>query len=79
MRSSRNRSWQTRSYNAAVGGAPGSLHLTTSPASVAAADLSCERGTPRDWARFLDALGIGGLGIYATHVHADTRAQLSRW
>lgn len=70
---------RTPDYNRRVGGAPGSLHLTTSPASVAAADVSCARGTPTQWYRLLDELGVGGLGLYDDHVHADTRRVHARW
>ena len=58
-------------HNREVGGAPTSLHLTFN-----ALDLKPEDGTPQEWADFLTDLGLnrlGGVGVYATFVHADTR------
>ena len=66
-------------YNRRVGGAPGSFHLYGSHPGAAAADVSCERGTPAEWYRLLDRLGAGGLGLYAGHVHVDNRRVHARW
>lgn len=65
--------------NARVGGAPRSQHVYGQYGYGVAADLVCENGSPRDWYQFLDGLGIGGLGLYDGHVHADNRAGRARW
>lgn len=70
---------RSRSHNDHVGGADRSRHLDLPGRAGAAADLSCRRGTPREWYRFLDEDDIGGLGLYETHVHADTRRERARW
>lgn len=65
--------------NRAVGGAPQSYHVPILGRRGAAADVTCRRGTPREWYRTLDGLGAPGLGLYATHVHVDNRASRARW
>lgn len=66
-------------HNTDVGGAPASYHTRIAGRRGAAVDLTCKRGRPTDWYRFLDGLDIPGLGIYPGHVHADNRAGRSRW
>lgn len=66
-------------HNAEVGGAPSSMHVSLPGRRGAAADVSCARGTPREWYRFLDRLGAPGLGLYADHVHVDNREGHARW
>lgn len=44
-----------------------------------AADVSFKSGTPREWAAAADELQAGGVGLYRTHVHIDTRAKRARW
>jgi uncharacterized protein YcbK (DUF882 family) len=65
--------------NQEVGGARHSFHLSRKGRAGAAADVRCERGSPADWYEFLDACGAGGLGLYRTHVHVDTRSVRARW
>jgi uncharacterized protein YcbK (DUF882 family) len=65
--------------NQAVGGAPLSFHLDRPGLAGAAADVSCARGGPAEWFRFLDGLGPGGLGLYPTHVHVDNRRGRARF
>ena len=72
-------SLRTPRYNRVVGGAKASMHLTTAPVDVAAADVWCATGKPWDWADFLEELNPGGLGRYMTHVHCDTRHTRARW
>jgi len=61
--------------NEAVGGAPESRHLYARRPLQVAADVTFARGSSRDWADFARrrarALGRGGVGFYATHVHVD--------
>lgn len=71
--------YRTRKQNAAVGGAPQSFHMYRAARPGAAADLRCRRGTPADWYRELDRLGVPGLGKYSSHVHADNRSGRARW
>jgi uncharacterized protein YcbK (DUF882 family) len=70
---------RSATHNANVGGAPASRHLDLPGLKGAAADVSCARGTPRDWYQFLDSLDPGGLGLYSTHVHVDNRSGRARW
>lgn len=71
--------FRTDQHNADVGGAPASMHMRRAGRRGAAADVHPARGTPAQWYRFLDALGVPGLGAYPTHVHADNRAGRARW
>lgn len=61
--------------NEAVGGAPESRHLYHRRPLQVAADVTFARGSSRDWSDFARrrarALGRGGVGYYATHVHVD--------
>lgn len=71
--------WRSDTHNQQVGGAPGSYHLNRIGRRGVGADVSAARGTPRDWYRFLEQLDPGGLGLYKTHVHVDTRPGRARW
>jgi zinc D-Ala-D-Ala carboxypeptidase len=70
---------RSAAWNRAVGGAPLSQHVYGEHGYGVAADVSCERGTPREWFEFLDRLGAPALGLYDTHVHVDNRRQHARW
>lgn len=72
---------RTREHNAAVGGAPNSFHIYSEHPDVAAADVSCQRGNARQWAAFLERLDRppGGLGVYSSSIHVDTRSGRARW
>jgi uncharacterized protein YcbK (DUF882 family) len=78
--------YRTRAHNASVGGASQSFHCyTIHDGNDQAADVSCSRGTPRDWHRTLAAIrrkkrnGKGGLGLYRTFVHVDLRDFAADW
>jgi uncharacterized protein YcbK (DUF882 family) len=71
--------FRSAGYNAVVGGAPHSRHVPSSEPDVAAADVWCRAGTPREWYESLDELRAGGLGLYRTHVHVDNRRVRARW
>lgn len=64
-------------YNAAVGGAENSMHLTCG-----AADISKDGWDPRDLAMALDANHSAtrklGIGVYPTFVHVDIRGFIGR-
>lgn len=71
--------YRTPTTNGAVGGAPHSHHLYDEWPLSPAADVGCERGSPAEWADFLNQRGVGGLGVYPAHVHVDMRTGRSRW
>jgi Peptidase M15 len=72
--------YRNAARNARVGGAPRSYHVMgLRDWQFAAADISFEHGTPAEWARAADRLGVGGLGEYPTHIHVDTRSGRARW
>src|SRR3954452_3223289 len=78
--------FRTRTYNIKVGGASKSFHrYDIHDGNDQAADVSCARGTPRDWHRTLNAIrakkrnGRGGLGLYRTFVHCDIRDTKADW
>jgi uncharacterized protein YcbK (DUF882 family) len=71
--------YRTATHNARVGGASESRHLAVPGRRGAAADIVCRRGSPREWYRWLDARGVGGLGFYPTFVHVDNRSGRARW
>jgi uncharacterized protein YcbK (DUF882 family) len=68
------------SFNKKIGGATQSRHLTGQ-----AADLKIEGYTPKQVAAIIEKLIAagkmkqGGLGIYSTWIHYDTRGTASRW
>lgn len=81
--------YRSPSYNACIGGASASRHM-----SFNAIDFQCRRGTPRQWRDFLDnERGVqddplnpgetyqfkGGLGLYRSFVHIDTRPWVANW
>jgi uncharacterized protein YcbK (DUF882 family) len=71
--------YRSRRRNLEVGGAPLSRHMPAIEPGAVAADVSCHSGTPREWYRALDRLSPGGLGLYPTHVHVDSRSKRARW
>lgn len=71
--------YRSPATNREVGGAPHSFHVYTARRSAPAADVSFATGTPQDWATAANALGVGGLGVYPTHIHVDQRAGRARW
>jgi Peptidase M15 len=79
-----NSGYRTESYNAQIDppGEPNSVHIYDMHPGAVAADFCCERGTPSEWAGFLEARA-DGMGRYATFIHADNRCGIgwsrSRW
>lgn len=72
-------SYRNERYNAALGNSPRSQHV-----DFTAIDFIASRGTPEDWRRILltmrnEGLFRGGIGIYATFVHVDTRGTNADW
>lgn len=81
-----NSGYRTRAYNARIGGASNSFHIYTAhDGNDQAADITCRKGTPRDWHRTLNTIrsrkraGKGGLGLYSSFVHVDIRDYKSDW
>lgn len=71
--------YRSPKYNAAVGGEELSLHMTNK-----AVDFACATGTPVQWAEFLreqrrQGVFAGGIGLYPTFVHVDTRGVNRDW
>lgn len=68
--------YRTPGKNKAVGGQAYSQHLYGR-----AADIKVNGVTPKKVAAYAEKLlpGKGGIGIYSTFVHIDTRATKSRW
>ena len=71
--------YRSADHNRAVGGAPASRHVPANEPGVAAADIVCRHGTPRQWYQLLAELSPGGLGLYTGHVHVDNRRGVARW
>ncbi len=75
-----NSSYRTKAYNTSVGGSPKSQHLEAK-----AADIRTDEHTPKELAEIVETLieegkmKIGGLGIYPTFIHVDTRETKARW
>jgi uncharacterized protein YcbK (DUF882 family) len=81
-----NSGFRTVSHNAKIGGASRSYHVyTIQDGNDHAADITCARGNPSDWHRTLNKLrsvkrgGKGGLGLYNSFVHIDTRDYKADW
>jgi len=66
--------FRTEAHNRRVGGATNSQHLRGT-----AADITVRGVAPLAVAQFAEHLGMGGIGLYATFTHVDTRAARARW
>jgi lysozyme family protein/uncharacterized protein YcbK (DUF882 family) len=71
--------YRSEAHNSAVGGVKGSQH-----SRFCAADFQAAHGTPRDWAAMLRMmreakLFRGGIGLYSSFVHVDTRGWNADW
>lgn len=69
-----NSGYRTPSYNAKVGGVPNSQHVQGK-----ASDTVCKNGSPLEVAMTAEAMGMGGIGLYSSFTHIDTRDGKSRW
>ena len=68
--------YRTKAYNTRIGGASRSQHTLGT-----AADIVVSGKTPADVARFAEAVGAGGVGLYTASrfVHVDVRDGRARW
>lgn len=72
--------YRTAAVNRRVGGAVNSFHRYDLAGRYGvAADVTCAKGRPSDWATFLEQLRAGGVGRYGSFVHVDNRRVLARW
>lgn len=71
--------YRTAHTNVEVGGAPKSHHRYDIWPRSPAADISFERHNVHEWAVVAEELGVGGLGVYDTHLHVDQRPGRARW
>lgn len=69
-----NSGYRTPAYNAKVGGVPNSQHVQGK-----ASDTVCKNGSPLEVAMTAEAMGMGGIGLYSSFTHIDTRDGKSRW
>lgn len=69
-----NSAYRNPTHNKKVGGASNSQHLYGK-----AADIVVKGLTPQQVAAEAEKVGFGGIGIYKTFVHLDTRPGKTRW
>ena len=69
-----NSGYRCAKHNRAVGGAEFSKHRQGK-----AADIAVKGVKPKEVAKYCEAIGIKGIGLYATFVHIDTRSTKSFW
>ena len=80
-----NSGYRPQAYNASIGGASRSYHNYDIHSNDQAADVTCARGTPKEWHAFLAGIrrkkrgGKGGLGLYSNFVHIDIRNHPANW
>ena len=76
-----NSGYRTENYNNRVGGKPNSRHLYHRRPNEVAADVTFPNGSPREWAAEAERLlrGGGGIGVYPSFTHVDTRPGPARW
>jgi len=72
-----NSGYRSATYNKKIGGAPKSQHVLGK-----AADIVIKDFTPKQVAEFAEKVPCfrnGGIGIYSTFTHVDTRKGQARW
>lgn len=70
---------RTPARNRQVGGAPNSWHVWEWHVPELAVDVAFQRGTPSLWGAAAGHTPAGGIGVYARHLHVDSRKQRTRW
>ena len=80
-----NSGYRSRRYNAKIGGASKSYHIYDEHTNDQAADITCAKGNPTQWASTLKWLrknkrgGRGGIGVYDRFCHIDLREYAANW
>lgn len=69
-----NSAYRTTSHNKKVGGSTNSYHLKGQAADIVVKDVN-----PILVALYCEKIGAGGIGVYKTFVHVDTRKKEYRW
>ena len=69
-----NSAYRTPEYNKSIGGATNSQHCKGK-----ASDTVCKGATPLELAMYAEAIGLGGIGLYSSFTHIDTRDGKARW
>lgn len=69
-----NSAYRTPAYNQKIGGALKSQHIYGK-----ASDTVCRSATPLEVAMTAEAWGLGGIGLYSSFTHIDTRDSKARW
>lgn len=69
-----NSGYRTKSHNKKVGGSTNSYHLTGQACDIVVQDVN-----PILVALYCEKIGAGGIGVYKTFVHVDTRKKEYRW
>ena len=69
-----NSAYRTPEYNKKIGGATHSQHVLGK-----ASDTVCKGTSPLEVAMFAEAMGMGGIGLYSSFTHIDTRDGKARW
>jgi uncharacterized protein YcbK (DUF882 family) len=75
-----NSAYRSPAYNASVGGARDSQHMKFTATDIVVQGV----GGPPDWARMLhqmrnEGVFAGGIGLYNSFVHVDTRGHNADW
>jgi GH25 family lysozyme M1 (1,4-beta-N-acetylmuramidase)/peptidoglycan hydrolase-like protein with peptidoglycan-binding domain len=65
-----NSGYRDKKYNESIGGAPNSQHVKGK-----ATDIVCRGTSPLEVAMYAEALDLGGIGLYSTFTHIDTRTE----
>lgn len=75
-----NSAYRHKEYNKKIGGKKNSYHI-----KAMAADITVKSKTPKQLAAIVERLisqgkiKIGGMGIYKSFIHVDTRKNTARW
>lgn len=66
--------YRTPEWNKHEGGVPNSQHVLGK-----ASDTVCKGTSPLEVAMYAEAIGLGGIGLYSSFTHIDTRDIKTRW
>jgi hypothetical protein len=71
--------YRTPVHNAAVGGARWSWHVWDWHPGEMGVDVAFSRGQPSEWGAAAAQGRAGGIGVYAAHLHLDSRPGRVTW